>query len=58
MDNDEHVDWNEFLVHLKWAGNAYPDIETAQELLDKAFIEGLLPVMQDVLIGIAAEKKK
>ena len=32
MDNDGHVDWNEFLVYLKWAGNAYPNIETAQEL--------------------------
>ena len=57
MDNDGSVDWNEFLVFLKWAGNAYPETETAQDLLDIAFREGLLPAMQDVLIDIAAEKK-
>ena len=56
MDCDGMVDWNEFLVYLKWAGNAYPNTETAQDLLDIAFREGLLPAMQDTLIGIAADK--
>jgi len=51
------VDWNEFLVYLKWAGNAYPKTKTADELLQIAFKEGLLPAMQDVLLEAADEKR-
>eukprot|EP00111_Clytia_hemisphaerica_P012427 TCONS_00036470-protein len=56
MDSDGWIDWNEFLVYLKWAGNAYPDTHTARELLDLAFKDGLLPAMQDVLVGTVKDK--
>ena len=56
MNNDGWIDWKEFLVYLKWAGNAYPQTETAQQLLSIAFKEGLLPAMQDVLLDIAQSK--
>ena len=58
MDNDGWIDWNEFLVFLKWAGNEYPETETARGLLDVAFKKGLLPAMQDVLIQTTVEKKE
>jgi len=50
MDCDGKVDWNEFAVYLKWAGNQYPDITTAEELLDVAFRKGLVPAMQDEVV--------
>ncbi|XP_022787165.1 uncharacterized protein LOC111327287 [Stylophora pistillata] len=27
MDNDGYIDWNEFLVYLKWAMREYPNVE-------------------------------
>jgi len=56
MNDDGWIDWKEFLVYLKWAGNAYPQTETAEQLLAIAFREGLLPAMQDVLLDIARSK--
>jgi len=56
MDSDGMIDWKEFLVYLKWAGNAYPKTKTADELLKIAFKEGLLPAMQDVLLETVQEK--
>ena len=48
MDNDGLVDWNEFLVYLKWAIHEY-DIKTADELLSITFRKGLIPAMRDEL---------
>ena len=50
MDADGQIDWNEFLVYLKWAMRQYPDIKDSQELLDIAFRKGLIPAMRDELI--------
>ena len=50
MDADGQIDWNEFLVYLKWAMRQYPDIENSQELLDITFRKGLIPAMRDEMI--------
>jgi len=50
MDTDGMVDWKEFALYLKWAGNEYPKTSDAEELLDIAFRKGLLPAMQDELL--------
>ena len=47
MDADGLVDWNEFLVYIKWALHQYPDITTADEALSVAFEKGLIPAMRD-----------
>ena len=47
MDADGYVDWQEFLVYIKWALNEYPKIETVDELVDTAFQKGLIPAMRD-----------
>ena len=46
MHTDGHIEWNEFLVYLKWAINEYPQIDTADVLLDTAFQKGLIPAMR------------
>ena len=46
MDADCYVEWNEFHVYLKWAANEYPQIDTADVLLDPAFQKGLIPAMR------------
>ena len=50
MDDDNKVDWNEFLVYLMWALHEYPDIKTQDELIDVAFRKGLIPAMRDEII--------
>ena len=50
MDSDGQIDWNEFLVYLKWAMRQYPNIEDSQELLDITFRKGLIPAMRDEMI--------
>lgn len=50
MDTDGKVDWDEFLVYIKWAIHEYPDVQNADELLDIAFRKGLIPAMQDELL--------
>ena len=50
MDADGQIDWNEFLVYLKWAMRQYPNIEDSQELLDITFRKGLIPAMRDEMI--------
>ena len=55
MDNDGHINWNEFLLYLKWALRQYPEIKDADELLSVAFRKGIIPAMQDELVG--AKKK-
>ena len=50
MDKDGKVDWKEFALYLKWAGNQYPDIESSQELITVAFRKGIIPAMMDELL--------
>ena len=50
MDKDGYIDWNEFLVYLKWAMRQYPNIKDADELLSVAFRKGIIPAMQDELL--------
>ena len=50
MDADNQVDWNEFLVYLKWALHQYPMIKDTEELLDVTFRKGIIPAMRDELI--------
>ena len=50
MDADGFVQWGEFLVYLKWALHAYPDIKDADELLSVAFRKGLIPAMRDEIL--------
>ena len=50
MDNDGTVDWNEFLVYLKWAIHEYPDTKDIDGLLSIAFCKGLIPAMQDEVL--------
>ena len=47
MDNDGYIDWNEFLVYLKWAVREYPNIKDVDELLQVAFNKGIIPAMRD-----------
>merc|ERR1712168_948015 len=47
MDDDGFVDWNEFRYFLLWAGRQHPEVKNAQELLDIAFRDGLIPAMKD-----------
>ena len=47
MDNDDLVDWKEFLLYLKWALHEYPEIKDADELLSVTFRKGIIPAMQD-----------
>ncbi len=42
MDKDGLVDWNEFLVYLKWAFNEYPNVSDVHELLSITFRKGLI----------------
>ena len=47
MDQDGYVDWNEFLVYIKWALHEYPDTESADDLMSIVFEKGLIPAMRD-----------
>ena len=58
MDADNVVDWNEFLVYLKWAMRQYPEIKDNAELLDITFRKGLIPAMQDEVLKQNEQKKK
>ncbi|XP_074656968.1 uncharacterized protein LOC141910144 [Tubulanus polymorphus] len=49
MDADGSVDWKEFRVYLMWAMKQYPQLATAEELIDMAFKGGILPAMRDEL---------
>ena len=50
MDSDGQVDWNEFLVYLKWAMHQYPEIQDVDELLSIVFRKGIIPAMRDEII--------
>ena len=47
MDNDGLVDWNEFMVFIKWALNEYPHMKDVHEVLSTAFLKGIIPAMRD-----------
>ncbi|WP_411024945.1 hypothetical protein, partial [Salmonella sp. s54836] len=50
VDNDGSVDWEEFLVYIKWALHEYPRLETADEVMATAFEKGLIPAMRDIKV--------
>lgn len=52
---DENISWDEFEIFLKWAGKEYPETKNAEDLLDVAFLQGIVPAMQDEVIK--SEKK-
>lgn len=56
MDNDGYIDWNEFLVYLKWAMREYPNIKDVDELLSFAFNKGIIPAMRDEVLVKKAKK--
>ncbi|PFX23437.1 uncharacterized protein LOC111332930 [Stylophora pistillata] len=56
MDNDGYIDWNEFLVYLKWAMREYPNIKDVDELLSFAFNKGIMPAMRDEVLGRKAKR--
>ena len=47
MNSDGFVDWEEFLVYIKWALRQYPDVKDADTLLSIVFEKGLIPAMRD-----------
>ena len=47
MDSDGLVDWNGFMVYVKWALQEYPETQDADDLLTIVFRKGLIPVVQD-----------
>lgn len=47
MDNDGYIDWNEFMVYIKWALHQYPNVDNADDLLSIVFEKGLIPAMRD-----------
>ena len=51
MNEDNVVSWREFCVYLKWALREYDDIKTEKDLLDTAFLKGLIPSMHDECIN-------
>jgi len=58
MDHNGEIDWNEFLVYLKWACNEFPDITEVDELLSVTFRKGLIPAMKDVVLGRQASRRQ
>ena len=57
MDADGYVDWNEFLVYIKWALHQYPKTETADEVMTIAFEKGLIPAMRDEKLKASQQGK-
>jgi len=55
--DDDVISWDEFSIFLKWAGKEYPQVEDAEALLEKAFLEGIVPAMQDEVIKSAKAGK-
>ena len=52
MDKNDQVDWREFMVYVKWALHEYPDeIKNVDDLLGVTFRKGLIPAMQDEILG-------
>ena len=55
MDNDGMIDWFEFKTYLVWAGREYPTVGNSEELMDKAFRNGLMPCMVQNIVKMKAE---
>lgn len=51
MDNDGYVDWEEFLVYIKWALAQYPETTDADKVVEIALQKGLIPGMRDAKIA-------
>ena len=48
MDKGNVVDWNEFLLFLKWAFDEHQkDIGNVLDLLDVTFRKGIIPAIRD-----------
>ena len=39
VNANRSMDWNEFMVYVKWVLNEYPEVETADEVTAIAFAE-------------------
>ena len=51
MNTNDSIDWNEFMVFVKWAINEYGhEIHDADECLEIAFRKGIIPVMREELL--------
>ena len=39
VDRNRLMDWNEFIVYVKWVLDEYPEVETADKVMAIAFAE-------------------
>ena len=59
MDKSGQVDWREFMVYVKWALREYPDeIKNVDDLLAVTFRRGLIPAMQDEILGRSVSNRR
>ena len=59
MDKSGQVDWREFMVYVKWALREYPDeIKDVDDLLAVTFRRGLIPAMQDEILGRSVSNRR
>ena len=59
MDKSGQVDWREFMVYIKWALREYPDeIKNVDDLLAVTFRKGLIPAMQDEILGRSVSTRR
>ena len=59
MDTSGQVDWREFMVYVKWALREYPDeIKNVDDLLAVTFRKGLIPAMQDEILGRSVSARR
>ena len=47
-NNGVYVEFEEFMVYVKWALRQHPEVLTADETLEIAFQKGLLPAMREI----------
>jgi len=59
FDADEEIHWKEFMVYIKWTLRQYSDdIHSVDDLLSLTFRKGLIPAMQDVVLGRSTGKSQ
>ena len=59
MDKSGQVDWREFMVYVKWAIREYLDeIKNVDDLLALTFRKGLIPAMQDEILGRSVSTRR
>lgn len=58
LDSDGYVEWKEFVLYIKWALREYPNIQSADELLDVAFQKGIIPIVRDEHIKMGSTIKQ